>query len=73
MAQRKIQLRKTGRLGPNRWNPDRAQGDAGGPGPRTRVATALVERAWALKPDGRVFRGCAEPEAAALSMRAIGG
>jgi cyclic pyranopterin phosphate synthase len=33
----------------------------------------LVERAWALKPDGRVFRGCTEPEAAQLSMRAIGG
>jgi cyclic pyranopterin phosphate synthase len=34
---------------------------------------SLVERAWALKPDGRVFRGCTEPEAARLSMRAIGG
>ncbi|HEX6272097.1 MAG TPA: radical SAM protein [Polyangiaceae bacterium] len=34
---------------------------------------ALVERAWELKPDGRVFRGCTEPEAAELSMRAIGG
>jgi cyclic pyranopterin phosphate synthase len=34
---------------------------------------ALVERAWELKPDGRVFRGCTEPQAAALSMRAIGG
>ena len=33
----------------------------------------LVERAWALKPDGSVFRGCTEPEAAHLSMRAIGG
>jgi cyclic pyranopterin phosphate synthase len=33
----------------------------------------LVERAWALKPDGRVFRGCTEPEAARVSMRAIGG
>ena len=33
----------------------------------------LVERAWALKPDGRVFRGCTEPGAAKLSMRAIGG
>jgi GTP 3',8-cyclase len=33
----------------------------------------LVEQAWALKPDGRVFRGCTEPEAAGLSMRAIGG
>ncbi len=33
----------------------------------------LVERAWALKPDGSVFRGCTEPGAARLSMRAIGG
>jgi cyclic pyranopterin phosphate synthase len=33
----------------------------------------LVERAWELKPDGRVFRGCTEPQAAELSMRAIGG
>jgi GTP 3',8-cyclase len=37
------------------------------------VVTALVEQAWALKPDGRVFRGCTEPQAAELSMRAIGG
>jgi cyclic pyranopterin phosphate synthase len=37
------------------------------------VIAELVERAWALKPDGRVFRGCTEPEAAGLSMRAIGG
>jgi cyclic pyranopterin phosphate synthase len=33
----------------------------------------LVERAWELKPDGRVFRGCTEPVAARVSMRAIGG
>lgn len=38
-----------------------------------REFAELVERAWALKPDGRVFRGCTEPEAARLSMRAIGG
>jgi cyclic pyranopterin phosphate synthase len=38
-----------------------------------REIARLVERAWALKPDGSVFRGCTEPEAAHVSMRAIGG
>ncbi len=29
--------------------------------------------AWALKPDGRTWKGCSEESAAAVSMRAIGG
>jgi cyclic pyranopterin phosphate synthase len=36
------------------------------------VARAVAE-AWALKPDGREWRGCTEPTAKAVSMRAIGG
>jgi cyclic pyranopterin phosphate synthase len=32
-----------------------------------------IEAAWRMKPDGRVFRGCTEPSAAKVSMRAIGG
>jgi cyclic pyranopterin phosphate synthase len=32
-----------------------------------------VERAWSLKPDGRTWKGCTEPTAADVSMRAIGG
>lgn len=32
-----------------------------------------VAAAWALKPDGRTWKGCTEPTAAAVSMRAIGG
>jgi cyclic pyranopterin phosphate synthase len=38
-----------------------------------QLVAELVERAWSLKPDGRVFKGCTEPEARLLSMRAIGG
>jgi len=32
-----------------------------------------VGRAWSLKPDGRTWKGCTEPTAAGVSMRAIGG
>jgi cyclic pyranopterin phosphate synthase len=43
---------------------------------RTGDADAVVEaigRAWELKPDGDVWKGCTEPDAAAVSMRGIGG
>jgi cyclic pyranopterin phosphate synthase len=36
------------------------------------VAHAVAE-AWKLKPDGHTFRGCTEPSAQDVSMRAIGG
>jgi len=36
------------------------------------LATAIDE-AWRLKPDGKVWKGCTEPTAAHVSMRAIGG
>ena len=32
-----------------------------------------VAEAWALKPDGRIFKGCTEDSAAKVSMRGIGG
>jgi ATP-dependent RNA helicase RhlE len=32
-----------------------------------------VAEAWALKPDGRAWKGCTEPSAKDVSMRAIGG
>ncbi|MCS6898977.1 MAG: GTP 3',8-cyclase MoaA [Myxococcales bacterium] len=32
-----------------------------------------VAEAWALKPDGRIWKGCTESTAAEVSMRAIGG
>jgi len=35
--------------------------------------TRAVATAWSNKPDGTVFRGCTEPSAAGVSMRAIGG
>ncbi|NUP05634.1 MAG: GTP 3',8-cyclase MoaA [Polyangiaceae bacterium] len=37
------------------------------------AVAALVNDAWALKPDGRTFKGCTEDSAARVSMRAIGG
>jgi cyclic pyranopterin phosphate synthase len=42
---------------------------AGDPG----VIARAVADAWKLKPDGDVWRGCTEPEAGDVSMRAIGG
>jgi cyclic pyranopterin phosphate synthase len=45
---------------------DAEHGDA----PRVAVA---VEEAWKLKPDGTAWKGCTEPTAAHVSMRAIGG
>jgi cyclic pyranopterin phosphate synthase len=32
-----------------------------------------IDEAWALKPDGRTWKGCTEASAAGVSMRAIGG
>jgi cyclic pyranopterin phosphate synthase len=43
---------------------------------RTGDASAIVERiheAWAMKPDGSVWKGCTEDTAKNVSMRAIGG
>lgn len=34
---------------------------------------ALVRQAWAEKPDGNRFKGCTEPSASKVSIRAIGG
>jgi cyclic pyranopterin phosphate synthase len=42
------------------------QGDAGG------IASKIAE-AWALKPDGEVWKGCTEETAKSVSIRAIGG
>jgi GTP 3',8-cyclase len=36
------------------------------------IVTAVHE-AWAKKPDGDVWKGCTEPDAASVSMRGIGG
>jgi cyclic pyranopterin phosphate synthase len=41
-------------------------------GDASDVARA-VEDAWKLKPDGDVWKGCTEPDAASVSMRGIGG
>lgn len=43
---------------------------------RTGDASAIAEavhEAWQLKPDGDVWKGCTEPDAASVSMRGIGG
>ena len=32
-----------------------------------------IDDAWSLKPDGRTWKGCTEPTAAGVSIRAIGG
>ncbi len=37
------------------------------------LVPGLLAEAWAKKPDGRTFKGCTEPSAARVSMRAIGG
>ncbi|MGO8998362.1 MAG: GTP 3',8-cyclase MoaA [Polyangiaceae bacterium] len=47
-------------------------GAAARAGDATAVAEA-VGRAWEMKPDGEVFKGCTEDSAAKVSMRAIGG
>jgi len=39
----------------------------------TESIAARIAEAWALKPDGEVWKGCTEETAASLSMRAIGG
>lgn len=49
-----------------------AAGSAARAGDPSIIARAVTE-AWKLKPDGDVWRGCTEPEAGDVSMRAIGG
>jgi cyclic pyranopterin phosphate synthase len=49
-----------------------AAGGAARAGNADAVADA-VARAWEMKPDGEVFKGCTEDSAARVSMRAIGG
>ncbi|MDI1475797.1 GTP 3',8-cyclase MoaA [Polyangium sp. y55x31] len=49
--------------------------DAAAPA-RAGDAEAIVEhigRAWSMKPDGTIWKGCTEETAAGVSMRAIGG
>ncbi len=41
-------------------------------GDPARIAASVAE-AWKLKPDGETWRGCTEPSASEVSMRAIGG
>jgi cyclic pyranopterin phosphate synthase len=41
-------------------------------GDPARIAESVAE-AWKLKPDGETWRGCTEPSASEVSMRAIGG
>jgi cyclic pyranopterin phosphate synthase len=43
-----------------------SEGDVG-------ALTRAIDQAWALKPDGRTWKGCTESSAASVSMRAIGG
>jgi GTP 3',8-cyclase len=38
-----------------------------------RAIAATIARAWQLKPDGEVWKGCTEDTARAVSMRAVGG
>jgi cyclic pyranopterin phosphate synthase len=38
-----------------------------------RAIAATMTRAWALKPDGLVWKGCTEETARDVSMRAVGG
>lgn len=49
-----------------------AAGQVARSGDSDGVAGAVHE-AWTRKPDGEVWKGCTEPEAAAVSMRGIGG
>jgi cyclic pyranopterin phosphate synthase len=49
-----------------------AAADVARTGTAADVARRVAE-AWALKPDGRAWKGCTEPTAKDVSMRAIGG
>lgn len=49
-----------------------AAGDLARQGNERDLALA-VHDAWKMKPDGDVWKGCTEPEAASVSMRGIGG
>lgn len=69
----RLRVSATGVLRPclatERGVPAAAAARAGDP---TLIARTVAE-AWKLKPDGDVWRGCTEPTAGDVSMRAIGG
>lgn len=65
----RLRVSSTGTLRPCLATDDGVE--AGG-APATEFQKKLDE-AWTLKPDGRVFKGCTEPSARSVNMRAIGG
>jgi GTP 3',8-cyclase len=69
----RLRVSSSGTLRPCLATDDGVDASAAANGNRAGDIPALLEQAWALKPDGRVFKGCTESSAAGVSMRAIGG
>ena len=69
----RLRVASDGMLRPCLATEDGVPGEAAArSGDPARVAEA-VSRAWAMKPDGDVFKGCTEESASHVSIRAIGG
>jgi len=69
----RLRVSSTGMLRPCLATDDGVDASAAANEQRADDLPGLLDRAWAMKPDGRTFKGCTESSAANLSMRGIGG
>jgi cyclic pyranopterin phosphate synthase len=69
----RLRVSSDGTLRPCLATEDGVAGEAAARSGDPDAVVSAVARAWAMKPDGEVFKGCTEESAAGVSMRAIGG
>lgn len=69
----RLRVASDGTLRPCLATNDGAEGMALAKAGDVHGLVAAIAQAWSLKPDGETWKGCTEPTAADVSMRAIGG
>jgi cyclic pyranopterin phosphate synthase len=69
----RLRVSSTGVLRPCLATDDGVDASAVARGGDPASIPARIAEAWAMKPDGRTFKGCTEDSAARVSMRGIGG
>jgi cyclic pyranopterin phosphate synthase len=69
----RLRVASDGTLRPCLATPDGAPARALAQAGDVEGLVGAIHRAWSLKPDGETWKGCTEPSAAGVSMRAIGG
>jgi cyclic pyranopterin phosphate synthase len=69
----RLRVASDGTLRPCLATEDGVAGEAAARSGDPGAVADAVRRAWAMKPDGEVFKGCTEESASRVSIRAIGG